>query len=250
MAARKPGMILYHDKYAALAALDDHDFRRVIDALMHTSMTGEPVALDGYLGVIYSLMVGKLREDTATYDRVAEARKEAGRRGAAARWQNAQNEEPEVWQSIANDGKRIFEMANDGKHANQNQSLSQNVTQAQDVTETGTISSPQTPLTGKGNGGEEKAPHWEEVVEYARMAGYDRVDELVAKRFVGAHAARGWIATDGKPIRNWRTWFDGWYSRNIDVLARPSKGDALSEELARAEALKRRYLQEEAMNND
>lgn len=117
----------------------------------------------------YHLIVGKVERDIGRYNEVCAKRQEAGRRGAAARWQNAQNEEPEKWQSIANDGKRIFEMANDGKHANQNQSLSQNVTQAQDVTQTGTISSPQTPLTGMGNGGEEKAPRWEEVVEYARM---------------------------------------------------------------------------------
>lgn len=247
MAARKPGMILYHDKYAALAALDDHDFRRVIDALMHTSMTGEPVALDGYLGVIYGLMVGKLREDTSTYDRVAEARKEAGRRGAAARWQNAQNEEPEVWQSIANDGKRIFEMANDGKNANQNQNVTQNVTQAQDVTETGTIThTPPTPSQGDGETVCVKIPRWEEVVEYARMAGYGDVNETLARRYIGAQAARGWLGTDGAPIRDWRSWFDSWYNRNMQVFNRAqSNGDDVMGKIAAAEALKLRYLSEE-----
>lgn len=248
MAARKPGMILYHDKYAALAALNDHDFRRVIDALMHTSMTGEPVALDGYLGVIYGLMVGKLREDTATYERVTDARKEAGRRGAAVRWQNAQSREPEVKQSIANDGKRIFEIANDSKNANQNQTVTQTVTQTQTVTETGTIThTPPTPSKGDGETVCVRTPRWGEVVEYARMAGYTDVDETLARRYISAQAARGWLGTDGLPIRDWRSWFDSWYNRNIRAINRPQSN---SDKIAALEAMKQQYMREEAAMND
>ena len=39
---------------------------------------------------------------------------------------------------------------------------------------------------------------------------------------IAAQTAKGWIGTDGKPIRNWRTWFDGWYARNVSVKARPA----------------------------
>ena len=81
----RPGMVLYHDKYRALSALDDHDFRLVIDALMRYSETGEQVALEGYLGAIYQLLAAKLDEDIARYERQVEQRREAGRKSARAR---------------------------------------------------------------------------------------------------------------------------------------------------------------------
>ena len=59
-------------------------------------------------------------------------------------------------------------------------------------------------------------------MEYAKSAGCDRCDETLARRFIAAQAAKGWMGTDGKPIRNWRTWFDGWYARNVSVTARPA----------------------------
>lgn len=203
MAAKRPGMILYHDKYEALSALDDHDFRRVIDALMHTSMTGEPVTLEGYVGVIYSLMASKLHDDISKYERTVEARREAGRRSGEVRRTKVTNVD--------------FVEQNE-----QTKTKTKTLTKTKTKTLTGNISSLQTSPQGQGNGGEEKSPRWEEVVEYAKTVGYDRVDELVAKRFVGTQAARGWVATDGKPIRNWRTWFDGWYARNVSVTARPA----------------------------
>ena len=59
-------------------------------------------------------------------------------------------------------------------------------------------------------------------MEYAKSAGCDRCDETLARSFIAAQAAKGWKDTDGKPIRNWRTWFDGWYARNVSVKARPA----------------------------
>lgn len=233
MAAKRPGMILYHDKYEALSALDDHDFRRVIDALMHTSMTGESVTLDGYVGVIYSLMASKLHDDIAKYERTVEARREAGRRSGEVR---------------RTKGTNVDFVEQNEQTKTKTKTQTQTETQTKTKTLTGNISSLQTSPQGQGNGGEEKSPRWEEVVEYAKTVGYDRVDELVAKRFVGTQAARGWVATDGKPIRNWRTWFDGWYNRNIDVVARPHI-DAV-EDVSKLEELKQRYLREEAEAND
>ena len=60
------------------------------------------------------------------------------------------------------------------------------------------------------------------MIEYAKNAGCDRCDETLARRFIAAQAAKGWKGTDGKPIRNWRTWFDGWYARNVSMTARPA----------------------------
>lgn len=110
----------------------------------------------------YHLIVGKVERDIGRYNEVCAKRQEAGRRGAEARKQNAQKTNDDFEQSIAKQANADF-----AKQNKQTVIVAQNVTQAQDVTETGTISSPQTPLMG--NGGEEKAPRWEEVVEYARM---------------------------------------------------------------------------------
>lgn len=60
------------------------------------------------------------------------------------------------------------------------------------------------------------------MIEYAKSAGCERCDEALARRFIASQAAKGWLGTDGKPIRNWRTWFDGWYARNVSVTARPA----------------------------
>ena len=53
--AKRPGMVLYHDKYRALSALSDHDFRLVIDALMRYSETGEQAesASDALYSIFY-----------------------------------------------------------------------------------------------------------------------------------------------------------------------------------------------------
>lgn len=210
MAAKRPGMILYHDKYEALSALDDHDFRRVIDALMHTSMTGEPVTLEGYVGVIYSLMASKLHDDIAKYERTVEARRSA----ANKRWKNANTLQQGEVQNHANDANAFFAM-----QTMQTKTLSQTVSQTE--TKAKTEISPQTPLKENETERGENAPTVDEVMEYARTAGCNRVDTTVARRFIAEQAAKGWIGTDGKPIRNWRVWFDGWYARNVNVTARP-----------------------------
>lgn len=220
--AKRPGMVLYHDKYRALSVLDDHDFRLVLDALMRYSETGEQTALSGYLGAIYQLLAAKLDEDIERYERTVEARREAGRKGGYAKAAKAA-EEPEglanatfAKQSLANAGKAKQKLAN---VANQNQSPISNQSPK------GNQSRKSLPLPPQGQeDGEkgEKIPEIFEVIEYAKSAGCERCDEALARRFIASQAAKGWLGTDGKPIRNWRTWFDGWYARNVSVTARPA----------------------------
>lgn len=213
MAAKRPGMILYHDKYEALSALDDHDFRRVIDALMHTSMTGESVTLEGYVGVIYSLMASKLHDDIAKYERTVEARRSA----ANKRWKNADTLQQGEVQNHANDANAFFAM-----QTMQTKTLSQTETQAETKTKTENLSSLQTSPQGQENGERmERFPTVEKIIEYGKEAGYERVDEAAARSFIGQQAARGWKDSNGNDIRDWRSWFSGWYTRNVLASVRP-----------------------------
>lgn len=205
--AKRPGMVLYHDKYRALSALSDHDFRLVIDALMRYSETGEQAEISGYLGAIYQLLAAKLDEDIARYDRTVEARREAGRKGGYAKAAKAAEES----ERLANAGKNKQKLAN---VANQSQSPISNQSQKGNQ-----ISLP-LPPQGK-EGGEREIPTVEEIVEYGKEAGYERVDEATARSFIGQQAARGWLDSSGNEIRDWKSWFSGWYTRNVVASIRP-----------------------------
>ena len=209
--AKRPGMVLYHDKYRALSALSDHDFRLVIDALMHYSETGEQTEIEGYLGAIYQLLAAKLDEDIARYDRTVEARREAGRKGGYAKAAKAAEES----ERLANAGKTKQKLAN---VANQSPSQSPISNQSQKGNQS-PISLP-LPPQGKEDG-EREIPTVEEIVEYGKEAGYERVDEATARSFIGQQAARGWLDSSGNEIRDWKSWFSGWYTRNVVASIRP-----------------------------
>lgn len=209
----RPGMVLYHDKYRALSALDDHDFRLVIDALMRYSETGEQVELNGYLGAIYQLLAAKLDEDIARYERQVEQRREAGRKSARAR-RAAQSADADFAQRDSTIVDSVERNATKSTNQNQisNQSQSQNRNHNQNSL----------PLPPQGQeDGERKIPTVEEIVEYGKEAGYERVDEATARSFIGQQAARGWLDSSGNEIRDWKSWFSGWYTRNVMSSIRP-----------------------------
>lgn len=200
---KRPGMVLYHDKYRALSALSDHDFRLVIDALMRYSETGEQAEISGYLGAIYQLLAAKLDEDIARYDRTVEARREAGRKGGYAKAAKAAEES----ERLANAGKTKQKLAN---AANQSPSQSPISNQSQKGNQ---ISLP-LPPRGKEDGETgERIPSVSEVMAYARDASLS-CDETAARRFLAVQAAKGWRDSNGQAIRNWRTWFEGWLGRD------------------------------------
>ena len=205
--ADRPGMLLYHEQYAALSRLSDHDFRVVIDALMHYSMTGERVEPEGYMAVIYDLMADKLAHDIDEYNKRVERRKEAARK----RWNG------DAKQSNADDGtlarcNAVQCSALDGNY-NHNDNHNHN-----DNYNHNSLSP--NPSQVKGDG-EREIPTVEEIVEYGKEAGYERVDEATARSFIGQQAARGWLDSSGSVIRDWKSWFSGWYTRNVIASVRP-----------------------------
>ncbi|MGN1004077.1 MAG: DUF6291 domain-containing protein, partial [Oscillospiraceae bacterium] len=93
---------LPHEYLEEMAALTDEEFGRMVRELLRYSMTGEPVQLTGNER-FYARRV-MMQEDRfqASYNDLTAKRSEAGRKGAAARWN-------------AGDGNAILPLANDRK---------------------------------------------------------------------------------------------------------------------------------------
>ena len=91
---------LPYDYLEEMDALNDAEFGRLTRALLVYSMTGEQIALCGNERFFVKRMMAQEDRFKASYDDIATTRSEAGKAGAAARWQN---------------GKRIFANGKNGK---------------------------------------------------------------------------------------------------------------------------------------
>ena len=90
---------LPYDYLEEMDALNDAEFGRLTRALLVYSMTGEQIALCGNERFFVKRMMAQEDRFKASYDDIATTRSEAGKAGAAARWQN---------------GKRIFANGKNG----------------------------------------------------------------------------------------------------------------------------------------
>ena len=204
--SKRPGMMIYFDQWEYVATiLAPEQFKRLFMLLMGKAQNLDVDAPDDdqAVSMAYHLLLPQLDKDAARYEKICEKRRAAINK----RWNNDALQRDEV-QMNTSEYKCI-----------QNIPTTTPTTTPTTKTTTTTISLP-LPPQGDGEKGE-KIPEIFEVMEYAKSAGCDRCDETLARRFIAAQAAKGWMGTDGKPIRNWRTWFDGWYARNVSVTARP-----------------------------
>ena len=206
---KRPGMVLYFEDYHTLATLNDRDFRLVLDALVKFSETGEHTELKKSLQPIYQLLASKIGRDKDRYERTVEARRAAGRKSAEAR-------------------KNAVEATN-STNVDFVQQNEQTKTETETETETESLSpNPSQAVTPEAGAGEERPgdgereiPTVQEIVDYGKEAGYERVDEETARSFIGQQAARGWMDSNGNEIRDWKSWFSGWYTRNVISSIRP-----------------------------
>ena len=169
---------LPYDYLEEMEALNDAEFGRLTRALLAYSMTGEKIALCGNERFYAKRVMSQEDRFKASYEDVSAARSEAGKAGAAARWQN---------------GKGIF--AN-GKNGN---------TETNTETETDTLPS--------DDGKRDKRaarftpPTIDDVAAYVREKGY----HVNADRFVSFYQQKGWMVgknhmKDWKAaVRNWET---------------------------------------------
>lgn len=91
---------LPYDYLEEMEALNDAEFGRLTRALLAYSMTGEQIALCGNERFYAKRVMAQEDRFKASYEETANARSEAGKAGAAARWQNS---------------KRIFANGKNGK---------------------------------------------------------------------------------------------------------------------------------------
>lgn len=101
---------LPYDYLEEMDALNDAEFGRLTRALLVYSMTGEQIALCGNERFFVKRMMAQEDRFKASYDDIATTRSEAGKAGAAARWQNGKR--------IFANGKNSKAMLANGKNGN------------------------------------------------------------------------------------------------------------------------------------
>ena len=101
---------LPYDYLEEMDALNDAEFGRLTRALLVYSMTGEQIALCGNERFFVKRMMAQEDRFKASYDDIATTRSEAGKAGAAARWQNGKR--------IFANGKNSKAMPANGKNGN------------------------------------------------------------------------------------------------------------------------------------
>lgn len=181
---------LPYDYLEEMEALNDAEFGRLTRALLAYSMTGEKIALCGNERFYAKRVMSQEDRFKASYDDVSAARSEAGKAGAAARWQN---------------GKGIFANGKDSTAIPANSKNGNTETN----TETDTLPS--------DDGKRDKRaarftpPTIDDVAAYVREKGY----HVNADRFVSFYQQKGWMVgknhmKDWKAaVRNWETrWKD------------------------------------------
>ena len=101
---------LPYDYLEEMDALNDAEFGRLTRALLVYSMTGEQIALCGNERFYVKRMMAQEDRFKASYDDITTTRSEAGKAGAAARWQNGKR--------IFANGKNSKAMSANGKNGN------------------------------------------------------------------------------------------------------------------------------------
>lgn len=101
---------LPYDYLEEMDALNDAEFGRLTRALLVYSMTGEQIALCGNERFFVKRVMAQEDRFKASYDDIATTRSEAGKAGAAARWQNGKR--------IFANGKNSKAMPANGKNGN------------------------------------------------------------------------------------------------------------------------------------
>ena len=184
---------LPYDYLEEMEALNDAEFGRLTRALLAYSMTGEQIALCGNERFYAKRVMSQEDRFKASYEDVSTARSEAGKAGAAARWQN---------------GKRIF--------ANGKNSKAMHVNGKNGNTETNTETNTDTLPSNDGKSDTRAArfftpPSADDVANYVREQDY----HVNAERFVAFYEQKGWMVgrnhmKDWKAaVRNWETrWKD------------------------------------------
>lgn len=173
---------LPYDYLEEMEALNDEEFGRLTRALLVYSMTGEQLALCGNERFYAKRVMAQEDRFKASYDDISTTRREAGKAGAAARWQN---------------GKRIFANGKNGKAIVANGKNGNTETN----TETKTNTNTQLSNDSKGDIRAKRftPPTLAEVQSYVA----ERHSPVDPQEFIDFYESKGWMV--GKtPMKNWK----------------------------------------------
>lgn len=156
--------------------------------------------------LVYNQMTAQIARDKGTYKEVQQARSEAGKKGAEARWNKAKQDEATDSKAMANDGKTWQMMANDG--------LKEDVDVDDDVSPNGdSCIAGAEPLIGLPlNDGTEHQVTQEDLNEYAAL--YPAVNVMQELRDM-----RGWLLANPsrkKTKRGIKAFIRTWLSKEQD----------------------------------
>lgn len=112
----KNSFILYNNYQKHLAVLTLEQKGILLDALFQYSENGETPELEPVLMMAFNFIAEDMDINRQKWEEMAEVRSEAGKKGAEARWKGHKKDSNDN-NKMANDGKRILPMANDGKNA-------------------------------------------------------------------------------------------------------------------------------------
>lgn len=184
----RDGFILHEKTMAQVALLSDEQAGELLRAMI-AHYQGVELEVSQIVGIIMVDARERMDSDKAAYEELTEKRTEAGRRGAAKRWQTD-------GKSMANDGKAIAShnkrMANDSKHmANDGESVSVSVS-----------------VNNKNNNRRFTPPTVEEVRQYC----LERNNGIDAESFVAFYESKGW-KVGSTPMKNWKSAVITWEKR-------------------------------------
>lgn len=171
---------LPYDYLEEMEALNDAEFGRLTRALLVYSMTGEQLALCGNERFYAKRVMAQEDRFKASYDDISTTRREAGKAGAAARWQN---------------GKRIFANGKNGK------AIVANGKNGNTETNTETKTNTQLSNDSKGDIRAKRftPPTLAEVQSYVA----ERHSPVDPQEFIDFYESKGWMV--GKaPMKNWK----------------------------------------------
>lgn len=190
---------LSYDYLEEMEALNDAEFGRLTRALLAYSMTGEKIALCGNERFYAKRVMSQEDRFKASYEDVSTARSEAGKAGAAARWQNGKG--------IFANGKDGTAIPANGKNGN---------TETNTETETDTLPSDD----GKRDTRTARftPPTVDDVAAYVREKGY----HVNAERFVSFYQQKGWMVGKNR-MKDWKAAVRNWETRWKDEHGAVSK---------------------------
>lgn len=184
---------LPHEYIEEFKELSYEEIGILLMALLQYSATGEMPELKGNERFLWRRVMAQEDRFQESYDEIANARREAGRRGAKSRW-GGNGDEP------VSDGKNGKAMVAIGKNGNTDTNTKTD-TDTDTDTYTHTETDPLPSIEGEGFA----PPTAEEVASYAR----EQNSSVDPERFVDFYASKGWRIGNA-PMRDWKAAFRNW----------------------------------------